>query len=307
MSAVSSPRVSILLPVRNAESTLAACLRSLQRQTASDWECIIIDDGSQDASLTYARWFAARDPRLVIISTPHQGLVTALNTGLQHCRGRFIARMDADDLMHRHRLASQLQMLDDYPNLAAVGAHVRIFPRRHLREGRRAYERWLNSIDTPRRVCEDAFVECPIAHPTLMIRHSVMRTQSYRDCGWPEDYDLILRLLAAQHTIGVEYPSASSVGETDRSVYPAPVLRMRLSVLPPAKRPFWRVHFWPAPITTFSGAMGKPAKHYAAHSCRMTSTQYTSSISIPAAWAKPSMRLRSFPRRCSCACHGIRS
>ena len=203
MSAVSSPRVSILLPVRNAESTLASCLRSLQRQTASDWECIIVDDGSQDASLTYARWFAARDPRFVVIATPHQGLVTALNTGLQHCRGRFIARMDADDLMHRHRLASQLQALDDCPHLAAVGSHVRIFPRRHLREGRRAYERWLNSIDTPRRVCEDAFVECPIAHPTLMIRHSVMRTQSYRDCGWPEDYDLILRLLAAQHMIGV--------------------------------------------------------------------------------------------------------
>jgi glycosyltransferase involved in cell wall biosynthesis len=191
------------LPVRNAESTLAACLRSLQRQTAPDWECIIVDDGSQDASLTYAQWFAARDSRLVVVATPHQGLVAALNTGLSYCRGRFIARMDADDLMHRRRLASQLQALDDDPNLAAVGSHVRIFPRRHLREGRRAYERWLNSIDTPRRVCEDAFVECPIAHPTLMIRRSVMRTQGYRDCGWPEDYDLILRLLAAQHTIGV--------------------------------------------------------------------------------------------------------
>jgi hypothetical protein len=111
--------------------------------------------------------------------------------------------MDADDLMHRRRLASQLQALDDDPNLAAVGSHVRIFPRRHLRDGRRAYERWLNSIDSPRQVRENAFVECPIAHPTLMIRHSVIRTQGYRDCGWPEDYDLILRLLAAQHTIGV--------------------------------------------------------------------------------------------------------
>jgi glycosyltransferase involved in cell wall biosynthesis len=191
------------LPVRNAESTLAACLRSLQRQTAPDWDCIIVDDGSQDASLTYAQWFAARDSRLVVVATPHQGLVAALNTGLSYCRGRFIARMDADDLMHRRRLASQLQALDDDPNLAAVGSHVRIFPRRLLRDGRRAYERWLNSIDTPRRVCEDAFVECPIAHPTLMIRRSVMRTQGYRDCGWPEDYDLILRLLAAQHTIGV--------------------------------------------------------------------------------------------------------
>ena len=203
MSAVSSPRVSILLPVWNAESTLAACLRSLQRQTVADWECIIVDDGSQDASLAHARWFAERDSRLVVVATAHQGLVTALNTGLSYCQGPFIARMDADDLMHRHRLASQIQALHDHPTLTAVGSHVRIFPRRYLRDGRRAYERWLNSIDTPQRVCEDAFVECPIAHPTLMIRRSVLRTQGYRDCGWPEDYDLILRLLAAQHQISV--------------------------------------------------------------------------------------------------------
>lgn len=188
--------------MRNAADTLPACLRSLQRQSESRWQCIIVDDGSQDASADCARRFAARDPRFVLIETPPHGLVQALNTGLAHCHHPYIARMDADDLMHRHRLALQLQRLEATPSLAAAGCHVRLFPRRHLRDGRLAYERWLNSLTSERRIREDAFVECPIAHPTLMIRRDVLNTVGgYRDCGWPEDYDLILRLITGGYAI----------------------------------------------------------------------------------------------------------
>ena len=203
MNTIAPPLISILLPVWNAAATLPACLQSVQRQTERRWQCIIVDDGSRDASRAYAQQFADQDPRFQMIATSHQGLVAALNTGVRHCRGRFIARMDADDLMHRDRLAVQRQALDANPALAAVGCHVRIFPRRHLQDGRRAYERWLNGIHTARRVREDAFVECPIAHPTLMIRRDVLAACLYRDCGWPEDYDLILRLLTHGYTLSV--------------------------------------------------------------------------------------------------------
>jgi hypothetical protein len=111
--------------------------------------------------------------------------------------------MDADDLMHRQRLAMQARRLEEHPTLAAVGCHVRLFPRQGLPEGRRAYERWLNSIGTPCRVRQEAFVECPIVHPTLMIRRQVLRALGYRDCGWPEDYDLLLRLLTQGYRVGV--------------------------------------------------------------------------------------------------------
>jgi hypothetical protein len=84
-----------------------------------------------------------------------------------------------------------------------VGCHVRLFPRSALAEGMRAYERWLASIDSPRRVQEEAFVECPLAHPTLMARREILQALCYRDCGWPEDYDLVLRLLEAGHDLGV--------------------------------------------------------------------------------------------------------
>lgn len=188
--------------MRNAAATLSACLRSLQRQSEPGWQCVIVDDGSQDASADCARSFAARDPRFVLIETPPHGLVHALNTGLSHCQSPFIARMDADDVMHRYRLAMQLQRIEAKPWPAAVGCHVRLFPRRHLRDGRLAYERWLNSLTSEHRIREDAFVECPIAHPTLMIRRDVLNTVGgYRDCGWPEDYDLILRLLTGGYTV----------------------------------------------------------------------------------------------------------
>jgi glycosyltransferase involved in cell wall biosynthesis len=138
-----------------------------------------------------------------VVATAHQGLVAALNTGLAHCQGRFVARMDADDLMHCRRLEAQMHALAHNLELAAVGCHVRIFPRRQVPDGRRAYERWLNGMHTAQQVRRDAFVECPIAHPTLCICREVLMALGYRDCGWPEDYDLLLRLLTRGHQLGI--------------------------------------------------------------------------------------------------------
>jgi len=197
------PAVSVLLPVRDAADTVPAALRSLARQTLSSWECIAVDDGSRDGSAALLHTAAARDARITVVSTAPRGIVEALTTGLARCRGRTIARMDADDVMHRDRLALQLAALDEAPDLAAVGAHVRIFPRAALRDGRRDYERWLNAVDSPAAVRREAFIECPVAHPTLMIRHEVLMRHGYRDAGWAEDYDLVLRMLAAGDEIGI--------------------------------------------------------------------------------------------------------
>ena len=198
-----APRISVLLPVWNAEATLPACLASLRRQTETRWECALVDDGSTDASLAIARDCAARDARFEVLARPHRGLVAALNAGLESCRGRFVARMDADDVMHRERLAAQAAVLDASPELAAVGCHPRLFPSAALGPGMRAYGRWLCSIDSPARVREEAFVECPVAHPTLMLRGEKLRELGYRELGWPEDYDLVLRLLERGAQIGV--------------------------------------------------------------------------------------------------------
>ena len=197
------PRVSVLLPARDAADTLPAALASLRRQTWSDWECIVVDDGSRDRTREVAVAVAAEDRRVRVVPTPPRGLVAALGAGLARCRGEYVARLDADDLMRRDRLAAQVAALDRTPGLAAVGSHVRFFPRAGLSDGLRAYERWLNSVDSPARVRAEAFVECPVAHPSVLARRTVLTTVGYRDQGWPEDYDLLLRLLAAGHEIGV--------------------------------------------------------------------------------------------------------
>ena len=126
--------------------------------------------------------------------------------------------MDADDWMHRDRLKAQIKVLEARAELCAVGSRVRIFPRasevstgerslpgesERVRTGRLGYETWLNRIQSPEDVAREAWVECPIAHPTLCVRREVLERFSYRDCGWPEDYDLVLRMLGAGEKIAV--------------------------------------------------------------------------------------------------------
>lgn len=196
------PRISILLPAYNAAASITACLASISRQTERDWECVVVDDGSTDRTAEIARCIAAGDPRIRIISIPHGGIVAALNAGLSHCRAPLIARMDADDVMHRERLEIQAGALDEDPSLAGVGCHVRIFPRVSMSERLREYEGWLNGMRSAGDVARDAFIECPIAHPSLMVRREALG-DGYADCGWPEDYDLVLRTLARGRRLGV--------------------------------------------------------------------------------------------------------
>ena len=198
-----TPLVSVLIPVFDAERTLPLSLRSVQRQTEARFECIVVDDGSRDRSLEIARRFADQDPRFRVLALPHRGVVRASNSGLEQCRGGVIARMDADDWMHCEKLAHQLAVLESEPELDGVGSHVRLFPRQGLGDGMRAYERWLASIDSPERVRREMFVESPLANPTLCLRADVFRSFQYRDQGWPEDYDLLLRLLTSGRQIGV--------------------------------------------------------------------------------------------------------
>jgi len=200
---MSTPAISVLLPAFDAARTLELALRSVQRQTELDWECIVVDDGSRDATAAIAERVAQNDARVRVVRIAHGGIVAALSAGITECRAPLVARMDADDLMARERLELQRRALESQPALAAVGCHVRLFPRAHLRDGSLHYEHWLSSIATADDVEREAFIECPVAHPTLMLRRAVLAEFGYRDLGWPEDYDLVLRLLAAGQRIGV--------------------------------------------------------------------------------------------------------
>lgn len=198
-----SPEISILLPVWNAETTLPTCLKSIIRQRDIAWECVLVDDGSTDGSLEIARSWADRDSRIRVHSRPHAGLIPTLNAGIEICTAPVIARMDADDWMHRDRLRQQAEALAEHPELDAVGCFARSFPRRELQAGRRRYEDWLHSLVDPQTIWRERFIECPIAHPTLAIRRRTLLEFGYRDRDWPEDYDLLLRLLRRGPRVGI--------------------------------------------------------------------------------------------------------
>ena len=193
------PAVSVLLPVRDAESTLRTCLRSLRRQTFEDFEIVAVDDGSTDDTAKILDLWKRRDGRLKVILTKPEGLVPALNKGLSHCLAPLVARMDADDAMLPQRLEKQVALLSDRPEIGVVSCRVRCFPRRKIAGGFRHYEDWLNSIEEPDEHHSRRFIESPVAHPSVVFRQRLVeRVGGYRDQPedepWPEDYDLWQRL-----------------------------------------------------------------------------------------------------------------
>lgn len=198
-----APRVSVLLPVRDGAPFLARALRSLASQSFRDLEVVAVDDGSEDDTFTLLRAFAAADPRVRVVRQPRLGIVSALETAREAARGELLARMDADDLSLPRRLERQVEALDADPGLAVVGCGVRIVPREGLTEGRLEYERWLNSLTSSELIHRDLFVECPLAHPTLVLRRETLEAVGgYRNAAVPEDYDLLLRIHEAGGRLG---------------------------------------------------------------------------------------------------------
>lgn len=192
---MTEPLVSILLPVRNEEQFLPAALRSIQRQTYDNWELIAVDDGSTDATTNILQNFADHDPRIHIVRQSADGLVAALNRGLNECKGTFVARMDGDDICHPQRLHKQFEMFDKDPTLTLVASAVRHFPRMNIQGGLLAYEEWQNKLLDHADIMTNLFVESPFAHPSVMFRREeVIAAGGYHDEAWAEDYDLWLRL-----------------------------------------------------------------------------------------------------------------
>ncbi|MDH5324013.1 MAG: glycosyltransferase family 2 protein [Gammaproteobacteria bacterium] len=192
---MSHPRVSVVLPVRNARETLDECLQSVTEQTLTNFEVIVVDDGSSDGSAAKLAYWAQRDFRLKIVSQGPQGLVNALNNGLGQAKAPYIARMDADDVMHPQRLELQWSHLERHTEVGLVACQVELFPGEDVQAGYREYLRWQNQCLEPADIAKEMFVESPLAHPSVMLRKALLDQHgTYRQGEFPEDYELWLRL-----------------------------------------------------------------------------------------------------------------
>lgn len=192
------------MPVHNASGTLAATLDSLAEQSLGDFMLVVVDDGSNDHSMSLLedRWPVGR---LRLLRQRHLGIVAALQAGLSACDTPFIARMDADDIALPDRLALQQRYLLEHDRVAAVGSLIETFAEPEPRAGhaaRQFYDQWLNSLISADDHRRELFVECPLAHPSVMLRaEAVHAVGGYRQRGWAEDYDLFLRLSAAGYDL----------------------------------------------------------------------------------------------------------
>jgi glycosyltransferase involved in cell wall biosynthesis len=188
--------ISILLPVFNAPNTIARAVDSLLAQTETDWELLILDDGSTDETPEILQALARRDPRIRVVTLPHRGITSTLNTGLPEARGELIARMDADDISLPDRLGRQREFLEAHPGIGLVSCRVLFGGDSTLNAGYGRYVDWINGLLTPEEIARHRFVESPLAHPSVMFRRELPEQFGGYSAGpFPEDYELWLRWL----------------------------------------------------------------------------------------------------------------
>lgn len=180
------PLVSVIMPVFNSEKYLDEAILSILNQTYSNFEFIIINDGSTDNSLDIIKRFAVQDKRINYISRENRGLVFSLNEGISYSKGKYIVRMDSDDISLPTRIEKQVNLMEKNPHIGVCGTSVESFDnnlnkRLSLKKTNSSYLK-----------AQLVFSPC-FAHPSVIIRKSLLLDNNIRyDESFKniEDYDL---------------------------------------------------------------------------------------------------------------------
>jgi tetratricopeptide (TPR) repeat protein len=189
---MNTPIVSVVMSVFNGERFVSEAVDSILNQTFRDFEFIIIDDGSTDGTADILARYQKADPRVVVHHHPNKGQVPSLNIGCGLARGRYIARIDADDIALPERLERQIDYLEQNPQVALLGSSIR-----NIDETGRHLSTWpLPTGDKEIKERLFGFQDIPFCHVTLVFRREAFRAvNGYRTAFAPaEDYDLWLRM-----------------------------------------------------------------------------------------------------------------
>lgn len=186
--------LSIILPYKNATYFLEDMWNTLQAQDYQDWELIAVNDYSEDDSVLALQNAVALDKRVVFLDNDGEGIIDALQTGFAYCRGAYITRMDADDLMPPDRLSALMKKIEQSPPGTVVTGLVEYFSEESVSRGYRQYEKWLNHVNEKGLHREMMYRECTIASPNWIVRKADLeQCGAFKDLDYPEDYDLVLR------------------------------------------------------------------------------------------------------------------
>ncbi len=193
MTRSKAPLVSVIMPCFNAEKYVEAAIESILNQTFSDFELIIVDDGSSDASASIVKRYIPKDPRIIYIyNNRNCGVVDSLNRGIEKARGTYIARMDADDISHPYRLAKQVTHMANHPKCVVCGTYIGLIDEDGKRIGLRAYD------TKDELIRKNILLKSPFAHPSVVIKKETLLQNGVlysKRFGRAEDYYLWMRLM----------------------------------------------------------------------------------------------------------------
>ncbi len=192
------PQVTVLMPAYNAERYIRPAIASILNQTFRDFELLIIEDGSTDATEEIIGEF--NDPRISVFKNEvNRGIVYSLNKGVALARGEYLARMDTDDLSEPNRLMLQYEYLANHPDIAICGSGMMLF------NSKGSFGKVYYSLDSSALKAEMLF-NSPFAHPSIMARREVLAANPYEPSALhAEDYDLWSRILLSHRGVNLPY------------------------------------------------------------------------------------------------------
>lgn len=197
------PSLSIVIPCYNASDTIARAVDSVRAQSLTDWELIIVDDGSTDGTADIVATLAANDSRIQLERRPHLGVSSAANHGMSIASAPLIARMDSDDTSRPDRMAKQLDFLTKNPTIDIVSCLVNFAGDPKTAGGYAYHVEWANRFVNHDQILLNRFVDLPMPNPTLMLRRDLLKKHGdFRHGDFPEDYELFLRWISEGVRVG---------------------------------------------------------------------------------------------------------
>jgi glycosyltransferase involved in cell wall biosynthesis len=197
-------KVSVLMPIFNAEKYLEESVRSILSQSHENFELIIINDGSTDDSLRIIK--SIKDDRIILHSNAtNVGISKSLNIGIQLSTGKYIARIDADDSCDKDRILIQLAYMEYYPDVGVLGSWIKLVSQ-DLRAGASMIHRYPVSHDD---ICANLLFSNPFAHPSVIIRSDILKKNEFEyKCEFNgfEDWELWFRLYKFTKFINIPKP-----------------------------------------------------------------------------------------------------
>ena len=157
-----TPRVTVLLPVYNGDEFIQQSVESILNQTLTNFNFLIIDDGSTDRTKEILLRYKKEDSRIYLISRNNKGLIATLNEGLYTAKTKFIARMDADDISCPTRLETQLCFMKNNPEISVSGSSIKTIETKEN----------IHFFEDRHDLKASSIFYCPVAHPTVIFNRN---------------------------------------------------------------------------------------------------------------------------------------